>query len=246
MSRKRLKQYLLLLMAIGVIAIALGGGSGTFAGFDAQVSNPGNTFLTGTLFLHDQANGGTTCSSESAQSATFNYNPGDGTNGNSCALLFNGADLSGGSVTAHLALNDAGTIDASDLKFSVDSCTVSTNQANTGSAVTFGSAPTCGQLYLTIQETQSNYSTNVFCAYGPGTLGVACSAPANTATLATAAGPSLTTLQMDDGSHNATPATLGHGSTRYYVITVNPGGVASGNALQNRKVSFGMTWHIDQ
>ncbi len=244
MSRKRVKQYLMLLVAIGVISVAMTG-NGTFATFDAQVSNPGNTFTTGTLFLHDTS-GGTTCTSESAQSATFNYNPGDGTNGNQCAVLFNGASLTGGAVTAHLALSNAGTVDASDLKFSVDSCTVGDNFANTTSHVTFGTAPTCGQLYLTIQETQSDYSTPVFCAYGPGTPGVSCNSPGSSATLATAAGPSLTTMQMDNGSHVATPATLAHGATRYYLITINPGGVPSGNQLQNRSVSFGMTWHIDQ
>lgn len=235
MSRKRVKQYLMLLMAIGVIAVAMTG-SGTFASFSAQVSNPGNTFVSGTLFLHD-THGTTTCTSESAQSSTFNYNPGDGSNGNNCAVLFNGADLSGGAVTADLALQNAGTINASDLEFSVDGCSVTSNSANTGSTVTFGTAPTCGDLYLTVQETQSDYSTDVWCAYGPGAGMTTCGAPANTATLADPS--SLTALNV-----NGTPA-LAANSTRYYVITVDPS-VANGNTLQNRAVSFGMTWHIDQ
>ncbi|HUJ56684.1 MAG TPA: SipW-dependent-type signal peptide-containing protein [Gaiellaceae bacterium] len=242
MSRKRLKQYLLLLMAIGVIAVAMTGGS-TFASFSAQVTNPGNTFVSGTLFLHDTS-GATTCTSESA---SLNVNPGDGSNGDNCAVLFNGADLSGGPVTAHLALQDAGTIDASALMFSVDNCTVGNNSTSTGSSVTFGTAPTCGDLYMTIQQTNSSYSTDVFCAYGPTTNNTDCNAPDNTATLATAGGPTLHALQMNDGSGNPTPANLVHGAanTKYYVITIAPS-VASDNTLQNRAVSFDMTWHIDQ
>jgi len=40
-------------------------------------------------------------------------------------------------------------------------------------------------------------------------------------------------------------ADLGIGATRYYVITITPT-VASNNTLQNRKVSFGLTWHLEQ
>jgi predicted ribosomally synthesized peptide with SipW-like signal peptide len=230
MSRKRLKQYLMLLLAIGVVAIAVSG-SGTFASFSAQVTNAGNAFVSGTLFLHD-TNGATTCTSESATaSPNFNVNPGDGTNGDSCAVLFNNVDFSAGAATADLALDNAGTIAASDIS------------ASTGSAVLFGSVPTCGDMYVTVQETDSSYGVNAFCAYGPTPLAVACAAPDNTATFANAATP--TQLQMNNGSGSATTATLAAGATRYYVITIDPGGVTSGNQLQNRAVSFDLTWKID-
>jgi predicted ribosomally synthesized peptide with SipW-like signal peptide len=242
MSRKRLKQYLMLLLAIGVVAIAVSG-SGTFASFSAQVTNPGNAFVSGTLFLHD-TNGATTCTSESATaSPNFNVNPGDGTNGDSCAVLFNNVDFSAGAATADLALDNAGTIAASDIVFSVGNCTWSDNSASTGSAVLFGSVPTCGDMYVTVQETDSSYGVNAFCAYGPTPLAVACAAPDNTATFANAATP--TQLQMNNGSGSATTATLAAGATRYYVITIDPGGVTSGNQLQNRAVSFDLTWKID-
>lgn len=88
MSRKRVKQYLMLLMAIGVIAVAMSG-SGTFASFNAETANPGNTFNTGTLYLHDSVNGGTECTSESA---TNNSNVpaavGGANPGNACDILF--------------------------------------------------------------------------------------------------------------------------------------------------------------
>lgn len=239
MSRKRVKQYLMLLTVVGVVSIA--SGSGTFATFNAQVTNPGNTFAAGTLFLHDTPNGGTVCTSESATTGpNFNVNPGDGTNGDNCAALFTNGDLSAGAVTAHIALQNAGSLPSSSLKFSASSCTWSNNNATTGSTVTFATPTDCSGLYVTVQETQSNYTTNVYCAYGPSTTQPACDAPNNTATLANVS--SLTQLKTTAAAN----ATLAAGATRYYVITVSPAGVGSGNALQNLKVTFGLTWHIDE
>jgi predicted ribosomally synthesized peptide with SipW-like signal peptide len=232
MSRKRLKQYLLLLMAIGVIAIAMTGG--TFATFSASTTNPGNTFVTGTLFMHNSVNGGTACTSESVTTGP-NYNSNTG-----CTVLFSGMSLQGGAQTVHLALTNSGTVPSSDLLFKVANCTVGDNFASTGSHVTFGSGPGCGNLYLTIQETQSNYTTNVYCAYGPATAQPACDAPTSASTLANST--SNTNLKTTAGAN----ATLTAGQTRYYVITVAPGGITNDNTLQNRAVSFDMNWLIDQ
>jgi predicted ribosomally synthesized peptide with SipW-like signal peptide len=228
---KKTKRYLMLLAAVGLIAVAAGG-SGTFASFNAEVTNTGNTFASGTLFLHDTPNAGTVCKSED-----------DLTNNtySSCTYLFN-ADLSDGTQTATLALNNAGTIPASALTFKVAGCTVTNNNAVTSSTVVFGTAPTCGDMYLTIQETDSTFGvpgTDVFCAYGPSTTPPDCDAPDNTRTLATAT--SLTALKTTGNLD----ADLASGATRYYVITISPT-VASDNTLQNRKVSFGLTWHIEQ
>lgn len=238
MSRKRVKQYLMLLCVIGLVSVA--SGSGTFASFTAETTNPGNTFASGTLYLHDTPNGGTTCTSESATtSPNFNINPGNGSNGDNCAAFFTNASFTGGAVTAHLALNNAGTIPSSDIKFDVPSCSFSSNSGSTGSSTLFGTAPTCSQMYLTIQETASNYTTNVYCAYGTDSSG-ACAAPSNSFTLAS---PSSLTNLLTTSAANAT---LAAGATRYYVITVSPGGVASDNSMQNRLLTFALTWHIDQ
>ena len=228
---KKTKRYLMLLVAVGLIAVAAGG-SGTFATFNAEVTNSGNTFASGTLFLHDTPNSGTVCKSED-----------DLTNNsyNSCTFLFN-ADLSAGSQTATLALNNAGTIPATSLTFKVTGCTVGLNTTVTGSTAAFGTAPTCGDMWLTIQETGSSYAvpgSNVYCAYGTTTTPPACDAPTSAATLATAT--SFTPLKTTGGVN----ADLSNGATRYYVIRITPT-VASNNTLQNRKVTFGLTWHIDQ
>jgi predicted ribosomally synthesized peptide with SipW-like signal peptide len=114
MSKKRTKQYLLLLMVIGLVSIAAGG-SGTFASFSAETTNSGNYFASGTLFLHN-THAGTTCTSESGTL--------DNVQTTGCDTLFTVPIITAGSTyTAHLTLLNAGTIDASDIKFWGSTCT---------------------------------------------------------------------------------------------------------------------------
>lgn len=113
MSKKRTKQYLMLLMVIGLVSIAAGN-SGTFASFNAEVTNAGNTFATGSLFLHDTT-GGQTCTSESASG-----NLNDGTNGDTCHTIFSVSD-NGHAQYADLTLQNAGSIDASGIKVALGS-----------------------------------------------------------------------------------------------------------------------------
>ena len=89
MSRKHVKQYLMLLLAVGVIAVSLSGG-GTFASFNAETANPGNTFATGTLYLHDSVNGSATeCTSESAtNNSNVPATVGGANPGDACDILF--------------------------------------------------------------------------------------------------------------------------------------------------------------
>lgn len=104
MNRKRLKQYLMLLLVIGVVAVVASGG-GTFASFSAEVTNPSNTFATGTLFLHDTKNGGTTCTSESSND-NLSASP-------ACDTLFTVSNLAANATsTAELQLTNAGSVNA--------------------------------------------------------------------------------------------------------------------------------------
>jgi hypothetical protein len=123
MSRKRIKQYLMLLTVVGLIAVAANG-SGTFASFSAETTNGGNTFATGTLFLHDSANGGTACTSESA---------GSNLQTSGCDVLLPLAlSKSGATRTADLALSNAGSLAATDIKFfSPGGCTPGTPSITT-------------------------------------------------------------------------------------------------------------------
>lgn len=114
MSQKT-KRYLMLLMAIGLVAIAAGGGSGTFASFSAQTVNPNNFLATGTLFLHATKQGGTVCTSEA--DATDNHNI---LTTNGCDTLFNISNLGTNVISpVNLQLDNAGSIDATALKFSL-------------------------------------------------------------------------------------------------------------------------------
>lgn len=124
---KNTKRFLTLIGLMGVIAVATSAGSGTFAGFTAEVSNNGNYFATGTLFLHATDGGGSTCASEAA---TNNLNI---TNvGGTCNALFSVNLTSATAVTsAQLTLKNAGTLPSSDIQFSSPGCTDSTNQTLT-------------------------------------------------------------------------------------------------------------------
>jgi hypothetical protein len=106
------------------------------------VTNGNNTFADGTLFLHDSANGGTTCTSESASSN-------DNFNVSGCDVLFNFANITPGTVaTADLALTNAGTIDSSGIKFFAPSACVSTIQTIAALHTTVAGSTTPGNLVL--------------------------------------------------------------------------------------------------
>lgn len=106
MSRKRIKQYLMLLTAVGVVAVAASG-AGTFATFNAEVSNNANTFTAGTLFLHD-TNGTNTCTSEEG---TANANNGSNfyTADNGCTALFT-ANIGKATLSTTLGAAESGTV----------------------------------------------------------------------------------------------------------------------------------------
>lgn len=137
MLSKNMKRYLMLLMAVGLVAIAAGGGSGTFAGFNAEVANQGNYIQTGTLFLHDTANG-VTCSSESASN---NANIGTG---DSCSTIFS-ATLADDSTTTYyaVAFKNAGTLNASGIKvYSPGGCASAAASSLTAATVNGGQSGT--------------------------------------------------------------------------------------------------------
>jgi predicted ribosomally synthesized peptide with SipW-like signal peptide len=112
---KRVKQYLMLLAALGIVAVALGGGSGTFASFNARVNNDNNVFATGTLLLH-QGNSlnSNICTSETDTSGNVTA---------SCPFLIDLTNAQPGSPgplqTAKISLANAGSIDSSDLQLAI-------------------------------------------------------------------------------------------------------------------------------
>jgi predicted ribosomally synthesized peptide with SipW-like signal peptide len=193
MSRKRVKQYLMLLIAVGLIAMSLSGS--TFASFNAETANPGNTFATGTLFLHDSVNGNTACTSESVQSnqnvpvTVGGSNPGD-----QCDVLFNFDNTTAYNqpFTVDLALSNAGTIDGSDLKFQLNGTGCQyTDTMDTGSTYDHFSGPTSNNGSVT--TTIPNGTTNVTSIDVAGGL--------------TRTVPAGSTVIIDDGSSNTDTTT---------------------------------------
>jgi predicted ribosomally synthesized peptide with SipW-like signal peptide len=251
MRRFTSKTYLKILLVAGLLAV-VGGGAGTFATFNAEVTNPGNTFATGTLFLHNF--GGTnTCTSESASN---NFNAGTGTGGDTCDTLFSVPTLLDTTAAqyANLKLTNAGTLDASGIKFKLGAtCATTSNSGSTGSSASFGSGNLCTGLQFVVIETDSSYhhdATNhaLGCAYGTvdtnnSTDGLGCTFDSGT-TLGTLT-TTLTSLSLASGVNGNTTTQLTHQQSRYFVIGIKPTATLD-NTFQNKKISFDLTWHIDQ
>jgi predicted ribosomally synthesized peptide with SipW-like signal peptide len=247
MSRTKTKRYLVLLAAVGLVAAALGG-SGTFASFNAETTNAGNTFATGTLLL-DNTHGVTTC--HSATDTTGNSQ----TTG--CSILFTVPSLTdtSGATYADLTLSNVGTVDAGDITlFSSNPCITASN----GLGVTFGGgADLCGNLQMVVIETDASFHHDsavghhaLGCAYGTvdvnnATDGLGCTfaASPNLGALPTSGSPA--TLSLASAVSGNTGTDLTHAQSRYFLVGIKPPTPLT-NAYQNRKGQFDLTWHIDQ
>jgi predicted ribosomally synthesized peptide with SipW-like signal peptide len=128
-------------MVVGLVSIAAGGG-GTFASFSAETTNAGNTFATGSLLLHDTT-GGTTCTSESAST-----NLNNGLNGDTCHTIFSVNATDSHAHYAQLTLQNAGSLDASDIKFALASAC--TNAKVYESNTTLAGDATAGDTSITV------------------------------------------------------------------------------------------------
>ncbi len=106
--RLRTAKRLLLAVLAGGLAIYLGAG-GTFAGFSAETTNPGNSAASGTLTMSNQVNANTACLSING---TLNVNP-------SCDAAFALTNLAPGvfksSYTAKITVTNTGSLDAQKL-----------------------------------------------------------------------------------------------------------------------------------
>lgn len=248
MSRKRIKQYLMLLTVIGLVAV-VGQGGGTFATFTAQTVNAGNYFSTGTLLLENSARGLAACQSKS--DTTDNNNA-------SCDWLFN-VDLTDFTTAqeATLDLVNTGTLAASKLQF--DAATpCATGKANAGGPV-FGAGPNpadiCDKLQIVIMETNAAHEHSIAtnpalaCVYPAQSVDANGTCPfdgtktlANLPTTIGGAGSNLTSALAAPTS----PALAGSNGTRHFVIAVQPDGTNIGNTYQNAKATFGLGWQIEQ
>ena len=106
------------LMTLGTVAVAaLIAGRSSFASFNAQTTNPNNTFATGTLVMSNKVNSGTACLSTAGGNTNTNANA-------NCDTLFNlTVKKPGDSGTANVTLKDEGSVDATSLKTFATGCT---------------------------------------------------------------------------------------------------------------------------
>jgi len=196
----------------------------TLGGFSATVTNPTNTFSSGTVQLKEGV-GAVTC-----------YSTGTGTGGSVSASNTNatctGDDLGGkllqvpggAAQSTTVTLTNVGNTPTSTSNLLAGLCS-SAASADDGGYV--GSdAAFCGKVDVTI-----NNNTTGKCVFP--SAGVACTAPTNTNTLATLA------------SQNVALSGLAAGASATYTITVQLDATAT-NADQGLTATIPLTWSITQ
>jgi predicted ribosomally synthesized peptide with SipW-like signal peptide len=222
MSKKRAKQYLMLLCVIGLVSVA--SGSGTFASFTAETTNAGNTFATGTIVLSNTVNAGTACLSTNGGSTDTNVYAG-------CDKVFQVSVKKPGDsfTTDQIDIQNAGSLNASSFTLTGSSCSTSDAAGQTY----HGTGDLCPVLDVYVQEwTSSSYSTPAECWYG-GNVGVG------------------NTCSFDDSqtvSGLTTPLALGSLSAngdRYFTIGIELQSSAD-NTVQGRSATSDLTWDIAQ
>lgn len=238
MSKKRMKQYLMLLCVIGIVSVA--SGSGTFATFNAETTNAGNTFATGAITLGNQVNTGSLC-----------YSSGGAGNANgSCNALWTVGSWAPGSVadTEKLTLNNTGSIDPTALTMWAP--LVTTAGSETGgtlvcnfesytpagaSNVYVGTGNPCTGMKIQIQEYDSTFTTAT----------VSCVFPVDASHVCGSNYAALSTMP-NSGSPLTVTGGLAHNTSRYFELTVTyPASAGSAdNEYQAQKTHFDLAWQI--
>jgi predicted ribosomally synthesized peptide with SipW-like signal peptide len=240
MSRTKTKRYLVLLAAVGLVAAALGG-TGTFASFNAEVTNAGSSFQTGSITLSDQVNAGSVCYSSAGAnnvntgcSAIFTaqaWQPGDSPTSEQLTLANTGSLPAAALTVWAPKLNPDGTSNLSGLV-----CNYQHYTPGTDTNAFTGTGNPCTALQLQIQE----YTTSGFTvATGNCVWPVDPSNPCSTNYAQLSTLPAV-------GSPLTVPGGLGSGTTRYFKLQVKyPASAgAADNAYQAQQTFFNLTWHI--
>lgn len=222
-SRRRLKAALLATMAIGALGFLTI--PGVWAVFSAETRNTQANASTGTLTM--DMNG---CSSKAGPASPGNVN-------SSCTAFFTYAPATenypGTPRTVQVTIKDTGSRDASDLSlYASAACTAATTADAPAGVV--GSGDPCAVDQITVQETDSTFSSNVKC-YWP-TTGTTCAA-------------SSLTLNNFIANFTSTASSLDLGAgpaaqqSRYFLIGLSVPSTAT-NAVQGREAVFSLAWHL--
>jgi hypothetical protein len=250
MSRKRIKQYLMLLTVVGLIAVAANG-SGTFASFNAVVGNSGNTFATGSLLLDESLTGDTTATTTCNSKA-------DSNNQNStCTAAINLANAKPGDVsTDTFKLTNGGTIDAAGgLNLTSTGCT----HDIVGTSLGFNTGNLCDGIRLYVELDDAD-GTPISCLYGDADSGNAdaCDTTFSNATktlsdftvtyLATAANQKLVATvpaATTEGQEN-TPSPASNVYQVKFGLTLPNGSAGNENVYQDTTATFPLSWTLTQ
>lgn len=223
---------------VGVAALGLTAAT-TLAGFSASITNPINTFSSGTLLLSEQQGTSTCLSSPNTTGGITTTN----LNSNCASDNFSGsttpgAEPGGTPVSTTVTLTNTGTLTSvGGLSLLAGACTVTGNPpGGTGpNAASTGSDTTgfCGKVDVQIED--DTVAGAPSCLYG-GTIGSACPATmSNSSTLATLAKAGSQTLKANFAPNK--PETI--------KITVALDPTAS-NADQGLTATVPLTWSLAQ
>jgi predicted ribosomally synthesized peptide with SipW-like signal peptide len=227
---KNSKTYLKLLIVVGLVAV-VGGSAGTFASFNAETTNAGNTFATGTLVLQNDV-------ASSSCLSTGGGNTDTNTNSTNCGKVFDvDVQQPGDKSEVDLTLTNAGSLAASSLSVQAGTC-VDSDAAAEGF---HGTGNVCSALNLYIQEwDDAAHTTPTACWYGTTSA---------TDTCDTAFTTGATLAAFGTGTHDISvgPAATGFaasgdpGDTRYFTIGVQLPSTAN-NTYQGRQAVASLSW----
>lgn len=238
MTNTGAKKYLKLLMVIGVIAL-VGGGAGTFASFNAQTTNGGNTFATGTLLLSDSVKAGTLCYSNEASSNEEE---------SKCSAVIDATEMKPGEGKANdLTIKNVGTLASSDLKLWGSSCVNETTGSFPGSDKLAHTGDVCGTLLFSLErDEEAGGAKPKECLVGHENATThACDEAASAVSLKTWLETTHPESKPYEVEKEGKADKLAAGSERFYKIYLYLPSTAD-NTFQGRTGKFDLTWRIDQ
>jgi predicted ribosomally synthesized peptide with SipW-like signal peptide len=235
---KNSKTYLKLLIVVGLVAV-VGGSAGTFASFNAETTNAGNTFATGTLLLSNKVTTGTACYSNEAS----------GNANGACSAVINVSTMTpGNSTNSYLTIKNEGTLDTGNLKLFIPatqtgslSCLNTTTGTFPGTDALAHTGDVCANVKFSVEEDATANGTATDCVVGTAVN------PGTDDSCDPTQGDSFATFY---GAHNtsANALSLGSGltagSSKFYKIYVYL--PDEDNTFQGRSATFSLTWHVDQ
>lgn len=221
-DRNKILKSLAVLAMMGAVI-----GGGTYATFNAETRNPGNSWTSGTLVLSNTVDSGTACLSTGAGTSTDTN-----VNANCDAIFDQTLRKPGDSASAALTLTNEGSL-AGTLKLLGGTCIDSDASGETY----HGSGSPCGKVQLYVQQTDSG-GNPTSCLYGVTGDPNTCDFDASGAAAKTLADFASSSAGHDLGS-------LATGASRYFTVAVKLPSDAD-NTFQGRRAAIDFTWTLTQ